>query len=198
MIILLNGPLGIGKSTLAEALTEHIDYCVMLDGDQLVAANPQPVDELEHLHSTIVLLITHHRRFGYRHFVVNHLWRSSAELADLRERIVAIDANTDIRSFLLTLPADENERRILRRQGARARDEREFELRTFAEERAVLTRHSGLDLGEPFDVSAPPSQLVATMLRRLALQEELDEESTTSADADGSDQSVTLHDSDRP
>lgn len=34
MIIVLNGPLGIGKSTLAEALAEAIDHCVMLDGAQ--------------------------------------------------------------------------------------------------------------------------------------------------------------------
>ena len=53
MIILLNGPLGIGKSTLAEALAESIDLCVMLDGDHLVAANPPPADEQEHLHATI-------------------------------------------------------------------------------------------------------------------------------------------------
>lgn len=32
MIIVLNGPLGIGKSTLAEALADSIDRCVMLDG----------------------------------------------------------------------------------------------------------------------------------------------------------------------
>ena len=67
MIIVLNGPLGIGKSTLAEALAESIDQCVMLDGDHLVAVNPPPSDAIEHLHSTIALLIAHHRRFGYRH-----------------------------------------------------------------------------------------------------------------------------------
>src|SRR5688500_10985670 len=72
MIIVLNGPLGIGKSTLAEALTESIESCVMLDGDRLVAANPPSADEMEHLHSTIALLVTHHRRFGYRHFVIDH------------------------------------------------------------------------------------------------------------------------------
>jgi len=32
MIFPLNGPLGVGKSTLAEALTESIDRCVLLDG----------------------------------------------------------------------------------------------------------------------------------------------------------------------
>jgi adenylate kinase family enzyme len=46
MIIVLNGPLGIGKSTLAEALSESIDRCVMLDGDALVAANPASAEPL--------------------------------------------------------------------------------------------------------------------------------------------------------
>lgn len=167
MIIVLNGPLGIGKSTLAEALTESIEYCVMLEGDRLVAANPPSADELEHLHSTIAVLVAHHRRFGYRHFVIDHVWRSPAELADLRRRLIAIDADAEIRCFLLTLPADENLRRIERRQRARAIDEREFELRTFEEERQVLTQNSSL--GEPFDVSAPPAELVTLMRRRVAL-----------------------------
>ena len=166
MIILLNGPLGIGKSTLAEALSESIDDSVMLDGDRLVAANPPPADELEYLHSTIALLVAHHRRFGYRHFVIDHIWRSPAELADLSRRLIAIDGDAEIRCFLLTLPADENLRRIERRQRARVIDEREFELRMVAEEREILKKSSGL--GEPFDVSAPPPELVAMMLRRLS------------------------------
>jgi chloramphenicol 3-O-phosphotransferase len=165
MIIVLNGPLGIGKSTLAEALTEGIESCVMLDGDRLVAVNPPPASELEYLHSIISLLVAHHRRFGYRHFVIDYVWRSPAELDDLRRRLNAIDANADVRCFLLTLPAEENRRRIEQRQRARAIDERDFELRMFGEERELLTGRS--DLGEPFDVSAPPQELVATMLRRL-------------------------------
>ncbi len=64
MIIVLNGPIGIGKTTLAEALMERIERCVMLDGDYLVAANSPYRDELEHLHSTLVLLVSHHMRFG--------------------------------------------------------------------------------------------------------------------------------------
>lgn len=169
MIIVLNGPLGIGKSTLAEALTESIEYCIALEGDRIVAGNPPPADEREHLHSTIELLVRHHRRFGYRHFVIDHVWRSLAELDDLRRRLLTADANAEIHCFLLTLPADENMRRIDRRQQARAIDEREFELRTCVEEREVLTNAS--DLGEAFDVSAPPPELVAKMLRRLALGE---------------------------
>jgi len=168
MIILLNGPLGIGKSTLAEALAESIDLCVMLDGDCLIAANPPAADEQEHLHSTIELLIAHHQRLGYRHFVISHYWSSVTELDDLRRRLLPLDTDRTVRSFLLTLPLEENLRRIERRQGARALDEREFELQTVAEEREVLENGRSGELGEPFDVSAPPDELVARMLRLLA------------------------------
>jgi len=168
MIVVLNGPLGVGKSTLAEALAESIDQCVMLDGDHLVAANPPAADELDHLHSTIELLVGHHRGFGYRHFVVNHGWRSGAAVADLRRRLTRLDA--EVRVFLLTLASDENLRRIERRQHARALDEREFELRTVAEEREAMTNPAAGDLGEPFDVSAPPSELVIAILQKLSLR----------------------------
>lgn len=168
MIILLNGPLGIGKSTLAEALTESLDHCVMLDGDSLAAINPPPPDETEHLHSTMALLVAHHRHFGYRHFVIDYLWRTPEELGDLRRRLFADDGDADIRCFLLTLSLEENLRRIERRQSTRVTDEREFELRTVAEEREALYGRSVGDLGEEFDVSAPPAELVATILSRLA------------------------------
>jgi hypothetical protein len=178
MIIVLNGPLGIGKSTLAEALTDNIEYCVALEGDRLIAANPPAADELEYLHSTVALLVSHHRRFGYRHFVIDHMWRSAADLSDLRRRLMAIDAQADFRCFLLTLPEDENLQRIERRQRARAIDEREFELRMFAIEREMLR---GSDLGEPFDVSSPPRELASTMLRRLGF---VDAVRRSPADAD--------------
>ena len=168
MIIVLNGPLGIGKSTLAEALAESIDRCVMLDGDHLVAANPPPTDEIEYLHSTIALLVSHHRRYGYRHFVIDHVWRRPAELADLRRRLRDVDADADIRCFLLTLPLDENLRRIQSRHAARALDEQEFEQRTVVEEREALFK-IGCNVGEPFEVSAPPADLVAKLLLRLEL-----------------------------
>lgn len=167
MIIVLNGPLGIGKSTLAESLAESIDQCVMLDGDHLVAVNPPFPNELEHLHSTIALLIEHHRSFGYRHFILNHAWMSATELADLCTRLADID--TEVRCFRLVLSVDENLRRIERRANARALDERQFEYHTFSREYETFNRSSGSDLGEPFDASAAPLELVKTMLDRLDL-----------------------------
>ena len=157
MIIVLNGPLGIGKSTFAEALTESIDACAMLSGDQLIAVNPPSQVELEHLHSTIEMLVRHHRAFGYRNFVIEHLWRTEWELADLKRRL----DDPEVHCFLLTLPIEENLRRIERRQAARAIDEREFEHLTLAEERQALERPR---LGTPFDVSGPPAELVLRLL----------------------------------
>lgn len=168
MIIVLNGPLGIGKSTLAEALTESIDGCVMLDGDRLIAVNPPYHDEHEHLHSTITLLVAHHYRYGYRHFVLDYIWSSTAELDDLRHRLVQID--NDIRCFLLMLPAEENLRRIERRASVRVINELEFERRIFVQERDLLAASPGMNLGEPFDVSEPPEVLVKAMLQRLGLR----------------------------
>jgi len=169
MIILLNGPLGIGKSTLAEALTERIDGCVMLDGDALVAVHPAPRDELEHLHATLALLVAHHRQFGYRHFVIDHLWTAPEEIEALRGRLRTIAPGDEFRCFRLTLPGADNLARIARRASARAIDERAFELRTVTAERAALESDPGGGLGEPFDVSAAPADLADEMLRRLGL-----------------------------
>jgi shikimate kinase len=166
LILVLNGPLGIGKSTLGEALTESMDHCVLLDGDRLLAANPPPADEVGYLHSLLPLLVGHHRTRGYRNFVIDYVWRTAANLADLRRSVLAAGPDA-VHCFLLTLPLDENLRRIERRRHARAIDEREFERRTVAAEREALYRPGATDLGEPFDVSAPPDELVATLLHRL-------------------------------
>lgn len=170
MIIVLNGPLGIGKSTLAEALMESIDRCVFLDGDHLVATNPPPHDrEAECLHSIISLLVAHHRRAGYQHFVINHLWRTRAELDDLRSRLRAIDQDMEIRCFLLRLPLEENLRRVIRRERARAVSELDFEVEILAEELAVLDAQPEGDVGEPFDVSGAPGELVVALKRYVGL-----------------------------
>jgi hypothetical protein len=165
MIIVLNGPLGIGKSTLAEVLSERIDRCAMLDGDCLAMVNPPPADAVEHLHQAIVLLMEHHGRFGYRHFVVNHLWETHSDLADLCHRLARFDSR--VFCYRLTLDRASNMARIARRAGARAIDENDHEAATFARESGLLDKAVGDGLGEPFDVSGPPEQLADALLARL-------------------------------
>lgn len=166
VIVVLNGPLGIGKSTLAETIAERVDACVMLDGDALVAVNPASADPLEHLHSVMALLVGHHLQFGYRHFIINHIWRSPEELADLRRRL---SVETEFHAFLLTLSVEENLQRIARRASTRAIDELDFELRTVAEERTALAAWTDGELGARFEVDATPSELAERLIHRLGL-----------------------------
>lgn len=174
VVVVLNGPLGVGKSTLAEALCESVDRCAMLDGDHLVSVNPPSDDGLGHLHGAVEVLVGHHRRFGYRHFVINHLWTSPAELDDLRRTLSRALPEARIHVVRLTLPMEDNLARIRGRARARALDERAFEERTVREERDLLQAAEGDELGEPFDVSDPPAVLVERLLARLAVPKSRD------------------------
>jgi hypothetical protein len=104
-------------------------------------------------------IIRHHWKSNYHHFVISHIWRTSSEIADLCDRLIGIDV----------LPLDDNLRRIEHRSSVHAINEREFELRTVMEERNLLLKNSSRELGEPFDVSAPPETLVAMLLARIGL-----------------------------
>lgn len=166
MIILLNGPLGIGKSTLSEALTERVDWCAMLDGDHLIELNPPPANEQETLLSVSTLLIAHYQSVGYRNFVLNHLWTVPADLSQFRAKLSELDS--DVHCFRLTLPVEENLRRIERRASATGLD-RSYELEVFADEHTVFSGCYGHELGVPLDASSSPGELASQVLALLGL-----------------------------
>lgn len=168
LVILLNGPLGIGKSTLGEVLGETIGGSVTLDGDALCALNPPPGDEWVALHDVIALLVGHHLPRGYDCFVVNHYWSNAEQIADLKRRLQSMDARLKTHCFRLTLSKEENLRRIADRQKARAIDETEFQAQHFAEEHALLSK-AGDELGIPFDASDPPDVLAARLIEAIGL-----------------------------
>lgn len=168
MIILLNGPLGIGKSTLAEFLSERVDRCAMIDGDHLAAVNPAPADPIEHMHAGIVLLVEHHQRHAYKHFIINHLWTTPSVLDDLRARLSRLDSR--VACFRLTLDRNANLARIARRASARAIDEREYEQTTFLVEHDQLNLAIGDELGLPLDASGTPDEIADALLAGLAMQ----------------------------
>ena len=101
--------------------------------------------------------------------VLNHIWTDPRDLAELRARFEAIDAELEWHVLLLTLPLTLHRARIERRQAARATDETAFEWRTLAEERAALDRHHGGALGMPFNVDAPLDTLVERIVGCLKL-----------------------------
>jgi predicted ABC-type ATPase len=168
LAILLNGPLGIGKSTLGEVLGEAVERSVTIDGDQLLALNPSPNDENSALHQVVALLVEHHLSRGYDRFILNHYWSSAAQISDLMAGLQSIDPRFQVHCFRLTLPKEENLQRIALRQKVRAIDETEFEAEHFTEEHALLTA-AGDELGMPFDVSDPPDVLAARLIKALGI-----------------------------
>ncbi len=146
---------------------EAVENSAMLDGDALAAVNPSPPSSAL-LHETIRLLIDHYRRYGYRHFFVNHLWTDPKQCAALQQQLLTTDP--DVRCFRLTLSAQENRRRIQQRRPARLLDHAAEEFDTNAAERRLLADRQ--DLGEPFDVSDPPDRLVGRLLRTLTTTSE--------------------------
>jgi len=169
LVVLLNGPLGIGKSTLGEVLGEALDRSVTLDGDSLAALNPPPADEAARLHETLALLVRHHLSGGYDRFVINHYWSSAEQIADFDSRLRAVAPGVRVRCFRLTLPREANLQRIAQRQSVRAIDEVDFEAEHFAEEHALLSAAEGDELGEAFDVTDPPEMLAARLMALLGI-----------------------------
>jgi hypothetical protein len=169
LVLLLNGPLGIGKSTLGELLGESIERSVTLDGDALAALNPPPDDEVDSLHATLALLVAHHFSRDYDRFIINHYWSSPAQIADLERRLRAGLPAMRFCCYRLTLSRQENLQRIAGRQSSRAIDEAEFEAGHFEEEYALLNSAAGADLGLPFDVGDRPERLVTRLLALLGL-----------------------------
>lgn len=116
MMIVLNGPLGIGKSTTAWALHERFDRSVMLDMDYIAAIRPfnfyHPSD-LTYSIETLAVLLRHHHAHGYRNFIVNWVFESEALLEQLYSYTVPL--GLPVKVFRLTCTPDELEQRIRRR-----------------------------------------------------------------------------------
>lgn len=163
-VVVLNGPLGIGKSSLQDALVEAIDGAAGIDGDAMLQLNPEP-EGAAYLNDAIGTLAGFHLAAGFRTFVVNHIWTAAEDLEGLRARFAALDPDLDWHVLLLTLPIAEHRARVQRRQMAREADETEFEAITLTQERAALEAAEGTMLGEPFCVDAPMSRLTDRVLR---------------------------------
>lgn len=116
MIVIINGPLGAGKTETSWKLIEYFDRAIMLDGDYVVAAHPFEIyDEarIDYLYQTIAHNVEWHAAHGYHHFVVNYVFEQPESLAKLRQLLAAY--GDVIYTFRLTCAPDEFERRIRKR-----------------------------------------------------------------------------------
>ncbi len=158
MIIIINGPLGIGKTELSWALLEFFERGVMLDGDYLGAVHPFEIynaDRIEYLYQTLTLLVAHHRAHGYLNFVINYVFEEAQSLSRLRNLLAGLDEVIYV--FRLVCDPLEAERRI-RQRGLSAGLDAEslaWEIAR-AKELADIQQAAALrgDLGYPIDTSS--------------------------------------------
>lgn len=136
MIVIINGPLGIGKSETSWELLRLFERAIMLDGDYLGAVQPFEIYDpgrVEYLYQTLHHVIAWHGEHGYRHFVVNYVFETPESLARLRHLLADLD--DEIYAFRLTCAENEIESRI--RQRSNDPDRLAWELHRFRELAAI-------------------------------------------------------------
>ena len=130
MIIIINGSLGVGKSSVAEQLHWKFDKSVHLDGDFIGDVHPFEIYDnarIGHLYRTLELLIGFHQKNGYHNFVINYVFESHESLQELLNLLQPLDST--IHTYWLICSEEEQAKRIRARQRA----EIEWELSRFAE-----------------------------------------------------------------
>ena len=113
MIVILNGALGVGKTTTSWELSALFDRSVMLDGDYLGAFHPFEIydaDRVKHLYRTLAHVVAFHQGYGYDAFVINYVFETPEDLAHLRALLEPLDR--DIHAFWLTCDAEELRERV--------------------------------------------------------------------------------------
>ncbi len=143
MIVIINGPCGVGKTEVSWKLVELVDRGVMLDGDYIGAIHPFEIYDdarIDYLYRTIYHLVAFHLENGYANFVINHLFETPESLAELRGMLSVLDDVTY--AFRLSASAEEIEQRLL----ARENENLGWELKRYRELSAIM--EAGADRGD--------------------------------------------------
>jgi len=169
MIVIINGPCGIGKSTTGEHVTSKFDRAVFLDGDYIGWVHPFEIyDEvrIEHLYQTLRVLIAFHIEHGdYHNFVIPYVFESPESLARLRTLLADLD--DEIYAFRLVCDAQVIEQRL--RDSSRSPDEVAWHLDRAVElVRIQEAAARNGDLGYVVDTTARTPEEVADVIWTLA------------------------------
>ncbi len=159
MIVVLNGPLGVGKTEVSWKLAALFERSVMLDGDYIGAVHPFILyDEgrVTYLYRTICHLVAFHQGHGYTNFVVNYVFETPETLGQLRRMLVELDDVTY--AYRLTCEARALEARVRRRGEERL----EWQLHRCRELSVLLEAAADRgDVGLPVDTTARTPEQVA-------------------------------------
>jgi len=164
MIVMINGPLGIGKTSTSWELARRFPRAVMLDADYVAEFHPFDYYNDEHLayaHATLRVLTAHHLSHGFQHFVINWVFETPLQLDRLR-RLLA-DLGLPIYAFRLVCAPEEIERRVRRRN----LPDLDYELRR-ARELVDILDHAARtgDLGTPLNTTSLTAEQTADAILR--------------------------------
>ena len=118
MIIIINGSLGVGKTSVADKIHSKFEKSIHLDGDHIGDVNPFEIYDdarIDHLYRTLELLVDFHQKNGYSNFVINYVFESPASLQYLVSRLRPLDPSIHI--YRLTCDEKEHANRIRARRG---------------------------------------------------------------------------------
>ena len=130
MIIIVNGSLGVGKTSVADQLHYKFDKSIHLDGDAVGDVHPFEIYDdarISHLYRTLELLVGFHQKNGYNNFVINYVFESPESLQELLDLLRPLDPS--IHTYWLTCDEEEQAKRIRKRK----REELQWELNRFVE-----------------------------------------------------------------
>ena len=136
MIIIINGSIGVGKTSVSWALQKKFSKSVMLDGDYIGAVHPFKIydeERIEYLYETLSHLVKFHYSNGYNNFVINYVFESPASLKKLTKKLETVSGN--IFCFWLTCSPLEQKKRI----ALRDTDQKEWELNRIIELNSILS-----------------------------------------------------------
>ena len=159
MIIIINGSLGVGKSSVSQELHYKFDKSVYLDGDYIGYVHPFEIydqSRIDHLYRTLELLVGFHQQNSYQNFVINYVFESAESLQELLDHLKPLD--TSIHIYWLTCAQDEQANRIR----GRGQDQLDWELERFVELNQIQAAAARLGfIGKQVDTSGLSAAQVA-------------------------------------
>jgi GrpB-like predicted nucleotidyltransferase (UPF0157 family)/predicted kinase len=165
MIVIINGPLGVGKTSLSWSLVSRFERAALLDADYVCAIHPFEIyspERIEYQRQALHLLAGFHIQHGYRDLVINGVFEQPEELAGLRQALSDLD--DEIYAFRLVCSPQAAEQRIRQRAAAAGIDPENlaWELQRFGQLLAIQNEAARRgDMGFVLDTSGLSAEQAA-------------------------------------
>ena len=162
MIVIINGSLGVGKTSVADAIHQRFTKSIHLDGDAIGDEHPFEIydqNRIDRLYRALALLVDFYRREGYQDFIINYVFESAQSLEDLLGLLRPLDEH--IHCYWLTCSREEQAKRIR----GRNRQELEWELQRFVELQNIQAEAAQKGfIGQQVDTSRLSTEQVADVI----------------------------------